>query len=179
MDWTDMDWSVLSGSGVRVSRLALGTATFGVAPTKGEARALVDAESAEEILGEALGARRAEVILASKVSERVGGGPNDFGLGRPHVIRMLERSLSRLRTDYLDIYYAHHPDPGTDIAEREVLPAARRFGLSTTVFSPRGGGLSADGMRDRVYSGDARWGGRGFTENERSLAARVAKLGAE
>lgn len=38
-----MDWSVLSGSGVRVSRLALGTATFGVAPTAAEARSLIDA----------------------------------------------------------------------------------------------------------------------------------------
>src|SRR5882757_2787055 len=144
-----MDWTVLSGSGVRASRLALGTAAFGVAPTKAAAQDLVGAaldgginfidtansygnqprfdragspaagerESAEEIVGAALGARRSDIILTSKVSEPVGTGPNDSGLSRTHITRMVERSLSRLRTDYLDIYYAHHPDPTTDIAE--------------------------------------------------------------
>lgn len=79
--------------------------------------------SAEEIVGEAIEDYRDEIILASKVSEPIGNGPNDGGfltgggLSRTHIMRNIERSLDRLRTDHIDIYYAHHPDPLTDIEE--------------------------------------------------------------
>ncbi|WP_432984034.1 aldo/keto reductase [Dactylosporangium sp. CA-233914] len=263
-----MERTVLSGSGLRVSQLGLGTATFGLSPSPSDADRLIGAAldaginyvdtansygnqarfdranlpaaserlSAEEVLGAVLGRRRSDVVVASKVGEPTGSGPNDWGLSRTHMARMLERSLVRLQTDYVDIYYAHHPDPNTDIAEtlstfddfirqgkiryyalstfdgwqlseavltadrlglrrpichqtryslakrwveQEVLPAARHFGVSTTVFSPLAGGLLADGAVDKTYVGDARWGGAGFTAQERDLAQRVATLAKE
>ncbi len=78
--------------------------------------------SAEEIVGDAIEGLREDIILATKVSEPIGDGPNDGGftgggLSRTHIMRNIERSLDRLRTDYVDIYYAHHPDPLTDIEE--------------------------------------------------------------
>ncbi|AIO31151.1 aldo/keto reductase family protein [Burkholderia cenocepacia] len=74
-------------------------------------------ESAEEILGRALGARRHDLVLCSKVMEPIGDGPNDRGLSRRHIFSQVESSLRRLRTDYLDVYYAHHPDPHTPIEQ--------------------------------------------------------------
>ena len=73
--------------------------------------------SAEELVGRALGARRGELVLCSKVMEPVGDGANDRGLSRRHIFQQLEQSLRRLRTDHLDVYYAHHPDPATPIEE--------------------------------------------------------------
>ena len=72
-------------------------------------------KSAEEILGHALEGRRHEVIIASKVQEPVLPGPNSGGLSRLHVMQMIERTLKRLQTDYLDLYYWHAPDPSTPI----------------------------------------------------------------
>ena len=64
----------------------------------------------EEILGEALGADRDTVLLATKVRGAMGPGPNDEGLSRHHVIRAVEASLRRLGTDYLDLYQVHEWD---------------------------------------------------------------------
>jgi aryl-alcohol dehydrogenase-like predicted oxidoreductase len=60
------------------------------------------------------------VVIATKVQERVGDGPNDGGpsgggLSRRHIVAQCERSLRRLGTDYIDVYYAHHPDPTTPL----------------------------------------------------------------
>ncbi|WP_019071796.1 aldo/keto reductase [Streptomyces hokutonensis] len=81
--------------------------------------------SAEELVGRAIAARRDHVVLATKVPDPVGPGPNDGsftggGLSRAHIVTTVERSLRRLRTDHIDIYYiyyAHHPDPVTDVAD--------------------------------------------------------------
>lgn len=73
--------------------------------------------SAEEIVGAALKGKRNRVILASKVREEVGDGPNDRGLSRLHIVAEAEKSLRRLKTDRIDIYYMHHPDPDTPIEE--------------------------------------------------------------
>jgi aryl-alcohol dehydrogenase-like predicted oxidoreductase len=62
---------------------------------------------AEEVLGPALGARRKDVILATKVFNRMGPGTHDIGLSRQHIIEGCEASLRRLRTDYIDLYQAH------------------------------------------------------------------------
>jgi aryl-alcohol dehydrogenase-like predicted oxidoreductase len=72
---------------------------------------------AEEVVGQALAGRRHEVILATKVCEPVGDGPNDRGLSRRHVFQQIEASLRRLGTDHVDLYYAHHSDPKTPIEE--------------------------------------------------------------
>jgi aryl-alcohol dehydrogenase-like predicted oxidoreductase len=63
-----------------------------------------------EILGEALGADREDVLLATKVRGAMGPGPNDEGLSRHHVIRAVEASLRRLGTDYIDLYQVHEWD---------------------------------------------------------------------
>lgn len=80
--------------------------------------------SAEEMLGEALGSRRHQVILATKVGENSpeepgpnGGGREGGGLSRYHIRRMIEISLRRLNTDYVDIYHAHWPDQTTPLEE--------------------------------------------------------------
>jgi aryl-alcohol dehydrogenase-like predicted oxidoreductase len=68
----------------------------------------------EVMLGKALGARRKDVILATKVRGRMGAGPNETGLSRVHVMRSVDESLKRLGTDYIDLYQIHGYDPLAD-----------------------------------------------------------------
>lgn len=144
-----MQYSLLGTTGVKVSRICLGTATFGVAPTAHDADrvvgaavdlgvnvidtadvygnmpvfdrpgapAAVDREPAEQILGRALRGRRDDMVIATKSNGIVGPGVNDRGLSRRHVIRQVETSLRRLGTDYIDLYYAHDPDPDTPLEQ--------------------------------------------------------------
>lgn len=144
-----MRYSILGRTGVQVSRICLGTATFGVAPNPEEADRIVgaaldlginfvdtadtygnspvfdrpgapaaaDREPAEQILGRALRGRRDDVVLATKSHGHVGPGINDRGLSRRHIIRQVETSLRRLGTDYIDLYYAHNPDPDTPLEQ--------------------------------------------------------------
>lgn len=139
-----MQYAQLGATGVFVSRIAFGTMTFGGAGTAqwdaigalGEADAgrllslaidhgvnLVDtadlyaAGESEEMLGRLLKPYRDDVILATKLAARMGGGPNDVGLSRLHVMRALEDSLRRLRTDHVDLYQVHMVDPVTPIEE--------------------------------------------------------------
>jgi aryl-alcohol dehydrogenase-like predicted oxidoreductase len=72
---------------------------------------------AETILGKALGPRRKDVIVASKVFNKMGDGPDDSGLSRAAMRKAIEESLKRLGTDYLDLYYLHQPDWATPIEE--------------------------------------------------------------
>jgi len=62
---------------------------------------------AEQILGKALGARRKDVVVATKVRGRVGAGPNAVGLSRGHIMDSVDTSLQRLGTDYIDLYQIH------------------------------------------------------------------------
>jgi aryl-alcohol dehydrogenase-like predicted oxidoreductase len=137
-----MQYRTLGRSGLKVSAMAMGTFTFGgVGPfarvgTQGvaEARVLVDlcidhgvnlfdcanmysGGLAEEILGEVLQGRRDEVLITSKARMRTGPGPNDEGTSRWHLIRECERSLRRLRTDHIDIWYMHEWDGTTPVDE--------------------------------------------------------------
>ncbi|UCF88887.1 MAG: aldo/keto reductase [bacterium] len=72
---------------------------------------------AEKILGKALGKRRKEVVLATKVFGRMGPGPNDTGLSRGHIMQAVEESLTRLGTDYIDLYQIHGFDVLTPLEE--------------------------------------------------------------
>jgi aryl-alcohol dehydrogenase-like predicted oxidoreductase len=64
------------------------------------------------------GARvRDQLLLSSKVFNRVGDGPNDWGLSRRHILRQVEASLTHLGTDHLDMYLTHEPDPTTPLDE--------------------------------------------------------------
>jgi aryl-alcohol dehydrogenase-like predicted oxidoreductase len=75
-----------------------------------------DGES-EELLGRAIGRRRRDVVLATKLLGPVGPGPDDQGLSRLHVMRALEDSLRRLGTDYIDLYQIHNYDHVTPLEE--------------------------------------------------------------
>jgi len=71
----------------------------------------------EEILGKALKGKRDQVVLATKVGMKIGPNDDDEGLSRAHVLREIDRSLKRLQSDHVDLYYMHKPDPKTPIAE--------------------------------------------------------------
>jgi aryl-alcohol dehydrogenase-like predicted oxidoreductase len=71
----------------------------------------------EEYIGEALDGVREQVVITTKVGSPVGDGSDDCGLGRRHVLRELDKSLSRLRTDHVDFYLAHRPDPATPLED--------------------------------------------------------------
>jgi aryl-alcohol dehydrogenase-like predicted oxidoreductase len=72
----------------------------------------------EEIVGKALaGGRRENVVLATKVHGTMGDDPNEFGNSRRWIIREVENSLRRLKTDWIDLYQIHRPEPDTDIDE--------------------------------------------------------------
>jgi aryl-alcohol dehydrogenase-like predicted oxidoreductase len=138
-----MEYRLLGGSGLKVSALAYGTATFG--GTTGffkamgttevdEARLLIDicldagvnlfdtangyAEGrSEEVLSKALEGKRDKVLISTKSGFPTGTGPNDEGSSRYHLRRALEDSLRRLNTDYIDIYHLHGFDALTPIEE--------------------------------------------------------------
>ena len=72
----------------------------------------------EEIVGKALaGGRREHVILATKVHGTMGADPNQFGNSRRWIVKEVEDSLRRLRTDWIDLYQIHRPEADTDIDE--------------------------------------------------------------
>jgi aryl-alcohol dehydrogenase-like predicted oxidoreductase len=128
-------------TGLKVSEICLGTMTFGHQCDERTSFAILDraAESGvnfldtadvypvppslekagrtEEIVGSWLQGKRDHVVLATKCRIRVGPGPNDEGLSRRHICKAVEDSLRRLRTDYIDLYQAHSPDPDTPAEE--------------------------------------------------------------
>ena len=71
----------------------------------------------EEVVGKALKRRRDSVILATKVSRRMGDDPNQQGASRRWIVKAVENSLRRLQTDYIDLYQIHRPDPDTNIEQ--------------------------------------------------------------
>jgi aryl-alcohol dehydrogenase-like predicted oxidoreductase len=71
----------------------------------------------EKILGKALGSRRKDIVLATKVRGRVGPGPNQLGLSRRHIHESIEGSLKRLGTDWVDLYQIHGFDAATPLDE--------------------------------------------------------------
>lgn len=127
-----MELRPLSTTGLRVSRACFGTMTFGAQCDEPLSLALVEhcldqgvnffdtaniynAGAAETILGRAFAGRRDRVVLASKAGGRM--GPDEAGLSRAALRRALEASLRRLRTEYLDLYYLHLPDPAVPLEE--------------------------------------------------------------
>ena len=73
--------------------------------------------TSEEILGQALGSDRDDVLIATKVRMPMGEGANDAGLSRHHIVRGAEASLRRLGTDYIDLYQVHEWDGQTPLEE--------------------------------------------------------------
>ena len=138
-----MEYQQLGNTGVFVSRLCLGAMTFG---GKGgifevigglpqhDVQTLVDnsieagvnffdtanvysSGESETMLGKALGTRRKDVVIASKVFGRMGPGANQVGLSRLHIFHEVEASLQRLNTDYIDLYQIHGFDALTPFEE--------------------------------------------------------------
>jgi aryl-alcohol dehydrogenase-like predicted oxidoreductase len=71
----------------------------------------------EEVVGKALAGRRDDVVLATKFGRPTGQDPNQQGASRRWIVTTVENSLRRLRTDHIDLYQLHRPDPDTDIEE--------------------------------------------------------------
>jgi aryl-alcohol dehydrogenase-like predicted oxidoreductase len=129
-----MEQRTLGTTDLAVSRVCLGTMTFGGQVDAAAAAAMVDyaldhginfidtanvynAGHAEQVLGQVLRGRRDRVVLASKVGLKMGEGPDDRGLSRAALVKGIEGSLRRLGTDYLDLYYLHQPDYAVGLEE--------------------------------------------------------------
>ena len=153
-----MTFANLGRTGLRVSRLCLGTMNFGPETSEADSFAIMDralehginffdtanvyggdkgAGATEEIIGRWLaqgGGRREKVVLATKVYGAMGEWPNDGGLSAlPHP-RACDDSLRRLQTDHIDLYQMHHIDRA----------------------APVGGGLAGDGAAGAPGQGDLR-----------------------
>ncbi|MDX1666416.1 MAG: aldo/keto reductase [Saprospiraceae bacterium] len=133
-----MNYNRLGHSGLFISELSLGTMTFGDPSHKGttaeESAGIIDRYldaggnhldtanvynegRSERIIGKALGSKRKEIILATKVNFPISEGANEQGLSRHNIIRSVEGSLDRLQTDYIDLLYMHCQDEWTPIEE--------------------------------------------------------------
>ena len=137
-----MHYVTLGRTGLRVSRLCLGTMSFGSNEWRDWVLSETDSRPfitraldvginffdtadmysrgvSEEILGRALQAygRRDQVVVATKVYFPMGKEPNDRGLSRKHLFDAIDASLTRLGTDYVDLYQIHRFDPDTPIEE--------------------------------------------------------------
>jgi aryl-alcohol dehydrogenase-like predicted oxidoreductase len=137
-----MEYRQLGRSGLRVSTITLGTMGFGgtgwaspvgridvegarhqIALARDAGVNLFDTADvyseglSEQILGEALGKDRDDVLIATKVRGDMGPGPNDGGLSRHHIVRACEASLQRLNTDHIDLYQVHEWDGLTPLDE--------------------------------------------------------------
>ncbi|HEX6032219.1 MAG TPA: aldo/keto reductase [Tepidiformaceae bacterium] len=130
-----MEYRNLGRSGLQVSVVGLGTNNFGRRCDLDTAKSVVNkcldlglnlfdtanvygpGGTSEEYLGQALGARRQDVVIATKFAGQMGEGPMRSGGSRKHVMEACEASLRRLGTDYIDLYQVHFPDPTTPIEE--------------------------------------------------------------
>lgn len=129
-----MERRPLGQTSLQVSRIALGTMTFGAQVDAAVAASIVDlcldegvnfidtanvyqAGASEELLGRVLGTRRDRVVLATKAGIKLADRPEESGLSRNAIVKALDSSLQRLRTDYVDVFYLHQPDDAVPIEE--------------------------------------------------------------
>jgi aryl-alcohol dehydrogenase-like predicted oxidoreductase len=123
-----MERRVVPGTDLSISRLVMGTMTFGSQVGSEDAKTMVDLSigeginmfdtaanynggESERILGSLLKGRRNDVLVATKVH------PSAGGLGRAAIHKAIDASLDRLQTDHVDVYYLHQPDPKTAVEE--------------------------------------------------------------
>lgn len=129
-----MHYRRLGTSNLRVSVLCLGTMMFGDQTDAKEAAAIVahardqgvnfidtadvyTKGASETMLGELLQGQREHWVLATKLGNAMGGGPNQSGYSRSWMLREVDASLARLRTDHVDVLYLHRDFEGMDLAE--------------------------------------------------------------
>ena len=124
----------LGTSGLKVSKLWLGTMMFGDQTSEAEAANIVAASfdaglnaidtadayangESERITGRLIAAQREHWVLATKLANPMGTGPNQRGLSRRHIMQAVDASLTRLKTDWIDVLYLHREDPTTPLEE--------------------------------------------------------------
>jgi 1-deoxyxylulose-5-phosphate synthase len=153
-----MQYTKFGGTGLRVSKLCLGTMTFGLQCDEVRSHAIIDAAAAggidfldtadvyplgggrttagrtEEIVGAWLKGKRHEFILATKCVGQMGPKPWQQGMSRKHILEAIDASLARLGTDYVDLYQLHGYDRLTPIDEAlEALDTIVRSGKARYV----------------------------------------------
>ena len=124
----------LGASGLKVSKLWLGTMMFGDQTPEAEAASIVAASldaglnaidtadvyaggESERITGRLIAANRSHWVLATKLANPTGPGPNQRGLSRRHMLAAVDASLARLGTDWIDVLYLHREDASTPLEE--------------------------------------------------------------
>jgi 1-deoxyxylulose-5-phosphate synthase len=153
-----MQYTKLGRAGMQVSRLCLGTMTFGLQCDEAQSHAILDAAAGggidfldtadvyplgggrptagrtEQIVGTWLKGKRHQFILATKCAGQTGAKPWDQGMSRKHILDAIDASLQRLGTDYVDLYQLHRYDPHTQIDEAlEALDTVVRTGKARYV----------------------------------------------
>src|SRR5580692_11777112 len=153
-----MRYTKFGRTGLRVSKLCLGTMTFGLQCDETQSHAILDAAAAggidffdtadvypmgggraiagrtEEFIGSWLKGKRQQVILATKCVGQTGPKPWDQGMSRKHILDAIDGSLRRLGTDYVDLYQLHSYDENTPIDEAlEALDMVVRTGRARYV----------------------------------------------
>src|ERR1700712_3901833 len=136
-----MHYTKFGGTGLRGSKLCLGTMTFGLQCDEAQSHAILDAAAeggidfldsadvyplggdlkttgrTEEILGSWLTGKRHDFIVATKCVGRMGPRRWDQGMSRKHILDAVDASLKRLKTDYIDVYQLHGYDAATPLDE--------------------------------------------------------------
>jgi aryl-alcohol dehydrogenase-like predicted oxidoreductase len=130
-----MDYRRLGDSGLKVSEIGLGCNNFGMRIDQDATNAVIDAAiengvtffdtadvyggrgKSEQMMGVALQGKRHQVVLATKFASPMGDTPDKRGGSRRYIMDAVEASLTRLQTDYIDLYQMHQPDPDTPIEE--------------------------------------------------------------
>jgi aryl-alcohol dehydrogenase (NADP+) len=174
-----MDYVNLGATGLKVSRICLGTMTYGSSKWREwvldeeASRPLIKQAleaginffdtadmyslgASEEVLGRALkdfGPARDKVIIATKVFYPVGDDPNQRGLSRKHIMHAIEDSLRRLGTDYVDLYQIHRFDPETPI--EETLEALHHVVRAGKVLYLGASSMAAWQFTKMLYTADA------------------------
>src|SRR5665213_3970984 len=153
-----MHYTNLGRTGLRVSKLCLGTMTFGIQCDEAQSHAVLDAAAeggidfldtadvyplgadlttvgrTEEIVGGWLRGKRQQFVLATKCAGKMGPKPWDVGMSRKHILEAIDASLKRLGTDYIDLYQLHRYDALTPMDEAlEALDTLVRMGKARYV----------------------------------------------
>jgi 1-deoxyxylulose-5-phosphate synthase len=160
-----MQFATFSRTGITVSRLCLGTATFGKQTEESVSRQILDtaadtgvnfidtadaypmgADAAllgrtEELVGRWLKGKRERFIIATKAGGQTGPSPWDQGSSRTHLLDAIDASLRRLKTDYIDLYQLHIDDAATPLDESLealdlIVARGRLVTLAYRIFSP-------------------------------------------
>ena len=129
-----MEYRNLGSSGLTISPICLGTMMFGGPTDEALSSRIINKARetgvnfidtadvynegrSEEFVGRTIAPNRTDWVLATKVANPTGSGPNDKGLSRRHIMEAAEASLRRVGTDWIDIYYLHKEDHATPLAE--------------------------------------------------------------